>query len=126
MTSSVVQGFQYSTQHDMHVEKSATGADSESVPMWSTADQHVCHLPTDRYTLKVPIPIRVFETEDGAWMASFDEAAISMQGDDILEAYVSLLHDIVYAFDCLRENRNSLSAFMEWQLSILKDYIEIR
>ncbi len=59
-------------------------------------------------------------------MASFDEAAISMQGDDILEAYVSLLHDIVYAFDCLRENRNSLSAFMEWQLSILKDYIEIR
>ena len=59
-------------------------------------------------------------------MASFEEASISMQGNDVVDSYVSLLHDIVDAFECLTENRDSLSSFMEWQLSILEHYIIVR
>lgn len=140
MTRSVVSGRQYSSFPPPYSERIVSssgyvaGEDEESSSLveqgssttWSTANQHIYHLPTDRLTLKVPIPVRVVEADDGEWLASFEEAQISIQGDDIADAYVSLLYDIVDAFDCLTENRGALSVFMEWQLSVLENFIQVR
>ena len=62
---------------------------------------------------------------DGEVMASLDEAEISMQGEDVDDAYNALLYDIVDAYECLVENKHDLGIFMQWQLSILSEYIDL-
>ena len=107
-------------------EESRTDTDSGPIAhTWSTADYHAHQLPTDRLSVKRPIPIRLWSTMDGEVMASLDEAEISMQGEDVDDAYNALLYDIVDAYECLVENKHDLGIFMQWQLSILSEYIDL-
>ena len=81
-------------------------------------------LPNPAYTLLRPIPIRLSCDEDGEWVASFQEAHISMSGSDPDEAKELLAEDIVSAFALFLAEEKRLSPRLTQDLTILRQYME--
>ena len=80
-------------------------------------------LPDSSYTLLQPIPISWEEQEDGEWIASFEEANISMSGSTVGEAMDLLAEDIEWAFALFTKEETTLSPHLKHDLAVLRQYL---
>ena len=75
------------------------------------------------YSLRQPIPVRLEKQEDGEWIASFEEANISMSGSDSEEAIELLAENIESAFALFLAEEKKLSPRLAQNFAVLRQYI---
>jgi hypothetical protein len=79
--------------------------------------------PGESYLIKTPIPVQVVAEDDVDFIATFDEAGISIAGesfDDVLEA---LVNEVLDLFDYLTEHHAELGAEPQRQFAVLSKYL---
>ena len=87
----------------------------------------ITKLPDDSpYILLQTIPVNLEEQEDGEWIASFEEANISMSGSTVGEAMDLLTEDIEGAFELFTEEETTLSLRLQHDLITLRRYLRER
>jgi hypothetical protein len=85
---------------------------------------HIDTLPDSPYTLRLPIPVRLERQEDQEWVASFEEAHISMSGSDPEEAMLLLAVDIESAFALFLTEEEALIPRLTQDFAVLRRYIK--
>ncbi len=81
-------------------------------------------LPDAGYRLLQPIPVLLEQSEEGEWMACFEEANISMSGIEPEDARQALADDIVDAFALFLAEEETLGPEPVQQLAVLRRYLQ--
>jgi hypothetical protein len=75
------------------------------------------------HRIRTPIPVNVTCEASADFVASFDQARISIGGESFDDAFGALVIELLDVFDYLTEHRAELGAEPERQLSVLSRYI---
>ena len=81
-------------------------------------------LNTPEYRLACPIPVDLYDSEDGEVTAEFRDANVGMTGLDTQDALEILADVIISVFELYEEKTDSLGPEPQIELMILRQYIE--
>jgi hypothetical protein len=79
--------------------------------------------PGEPYAVTVPIPVRIVREGELDFIASFEEASISISGESFRDAFQALVLDVLDTFDYLLSHCSDLGPWPEEQLAILKRHL---
>ena len=84
----------------------------------------ISSIPSEPYILLRSISVKIKRIEDNDFLASFEEANISMSGETEQEALQNLIAHILDVFEIFSEEESSLGPEPARQLRVLKQYIK--
>ncbi len=73
--------------------------------------------------MTVPIPVRIVREGELDFIASFEEADISISGESFRDAFQALALEVLDTFDYLLSHCSDLGPWPEQQLAILKRHL---
>jgi hypothetical protein len=94
---------------------------SDTVRYWRIEQTDIP--PKEPYAVTMPIPVRVVREGELDFIASFEEASISIGGEGFHDAFQALVLEVLDTFDYLLSHCSDLGPWPEQQLAILKRHL---
>jgi hypothetical protein len=94
---------------------------SDSVRDWRIEQTDIP--PEEPYAVTVPIPVRIVREGELDFIASLEEADISISGESFRDAFQALVLEVLDTFDYLLCHCSDLGPWPEEQLAILKRHL---
>lgn len=88
--------------------------------------EHINSLPGEPFNLLKPIPVKIERMDENDFLASFEEANITMPGESDLEAFQNLLGHTLDVFEALSNEETSLGPEPARQLKVLRKYLSVQ